>query len=107
MSVPRAVEARRLVGKFVLLVAGVWAMGAVAFIATGLQGSWPPLLNLLVYVAAGVGLVLGAYYSIKLHLTADRSEVDRLLSKAVGYGLAGIAVFAVGFFLIFHFGGSS
>ncbi len=107
MPIPQAIEARRLVGKLVLLVAGVWAMGALAFLAAGVQGSRPPLLNLMIYIATGAALIPGAYYAIRLHLTTERDAVDRLLRRAIGYGVAGIAIFTVGFFLMLQPGGGS
>ncbi|WP_221328352.1 hypothetical protein [Actinoplanes sp. L3-i22] len=103
---PRAIEARRLAGKFVLLVAGVWIMGLVAFIAAGAQGSWLPLPNLLIYLASGAALIPAGYFSVRLHATDDREVLDQLFPRAVWCCLAGVAIFAAGFFLVLQLGGA-
>jgi hypothetical protein len=87
-----AIEAWRLVGKFVLFLALCWLMVLVAGVAGAVRGPRLDPLAFAMFLIPGCALLPGAYYAIKLHRSADPREVNRFWPAAVVYGVAGLVL---------------
>jgi len=81
------------VGKFVLLLAGIWVMILVAGIAVLAQGQTNvPALNWATVLLPGCALVPGAYLSLKLLRTQDSEQIRDLWVKSALYGASGLVI---------------
>jgi hypothetical protein len=87
-----AIEARRLVGKFVLFFALCWLLVLVAGVIGALRGPKLDPLAFAMFLIPGCAFMPGAYYAVKLHRSADLAELNRLWPAAVVYGVAGLVL---------------
>ncbi len=89
-----ALRLRKVVGKFVLVLAGVWVMIVIAVVATLSQddGSSIPALNWILALLPGCALVPGAILSVRLVRSDDQARIKDLWVKSAIYGVAGVAI---------------
>lgn len=89
-----ALQLRKVVGKFVLLLAGVWAMLLIAAVALLPRdnGVGLPGMNWMMAVLPGCALVPGAYVSMRLLRTDEPDRISELWIQAAIYGVAGVAI---------------
>jgi len=89
-----ALRLRKVIGKFVLLLAGVWVMILIASIASAAQpGSVDvPVFNWVMALGPGFALVPGAYVSLKLLRSHDAEEIKSRSVMSAIYGAAGLVI---------------
>ena len=88
-----ATEFQRLLGRFVLFLAGVWVLVLIAGITGSFRGASIPLMNWAIILVPGCAFVPATYYAVKLQMPkTSGEEVKALWPKAAGYGVAGIAL---------------
>jgi hypothetical protein len=87
-----AIEGRRIVGKFVLLLAGAWLVVLLAGIGGIINGAAIPWENWGIILIPGCAFVPATYFAVKLHMTTDPEQLKQFLQKAVIYGLAGLVL---------------
>ncbi|MEV6487084.1 hypothetical protein AB0M20_00390 [Actinoplanes sp. NPDC051633] len=88
-----AVRLRKVVGKFVLLLAGVWVIVLVAGVV--LLASSDAEVNPLSWamiLLPGCALVPGAVISLRLLRSDDPEQVSSLWVKSAIYGVAGLVI---------------
>jgi hypothetical protein len=81
-------EARRLIAKLVLFVAGVWVLFLAAGIAAALTGPFDPI-RFPLFLIPGCAFVPAAYYAIRLHRGDDS---DRAWKFLIIYAIAGVVL---------------
>jgi hypothetical protein len=81
-----ALRLRKLVGKFVLLLAGVWFMILIAVGVALAQGNVKiPALNIATVLLPGCALVPGAYLSVKFLRSESAEQINNLwVWKSIG-----------------------
>jgi hypothetical protein len=99
-----AIELRRLVGKFVLFLALCWLVLLIAGVAGAGGGASYKPLNVAMAVLPGVAFVPAAYFAVRLHLTSDREQLDRIWPRTLVYGIAGLALLFGGTYAIYQMG---
>jgi hypothetical protein len=89
-----ALRLRKVVGKFVLLLAGVWVMVLIASMVSATQpGSVDvPVFNWVMAVGPGFALLPGAYASVKLLRSQDADEIKSRSVMSAIYGAAGLII---------------
>ena len=93
-----AIRLRRLVGKFVLLLASVWLMILIAVVVALAQGDVEiPALNWVTVLLPGCALVPGAYLSIKLLRSQKIEQINDLWVRSGIYGAFGLLIGIVAF----------
>jgi hypothetical protein len=89
---------RKLVGKFVLLLAGVWFMILIAVAVALVQGNVKiPALNIVTAIVPGCALVPGAYLSVKLLRSRSPELIKERWVKPGIYGASGLLIGIVAF----------
>jgi len=81
-------EARRLIAKLVLLLAGVWVLFLAAGIALAFQGPFDPV-RFPLFLIPGCAFVPAAYYALLLHRD-DRAEQS--WKFLIIYAIAGVVL---------------
>lgn len=99
-----AVQGRRLAGKMVLFLVLCWLVVLISGVAGATRGvSFEPL-NILVAVLPGVAFVPAAYFAVRLHLTSERAELDRLWPRTLVYGVAGLVLLFGAAYAVYRMG---
>jgi hypothetical protein len=94
MAEDSAVTLRKVVGKFVLLFAGVWLAMLFAVAVAAVNGGGPkiPLINWGTLLLPGCALVPGAFVSLRLLRAPDIDRIKELWVKSALFGVAGFVV---------------
>jgi hypothetical protein len=89
-----AVTLRKVVGKFVLLFAGVWLALLFAVVVAAVDGGGPtiPLINWGTLLLPGCALVPGAVVSLRLLRAQEIDRIKELWVKSALYGVAGLVI---------------
>jgi hypothetical protein len=81
-------DARRLIAKLVLFLAGVWVLFLAAGIATALRGPFDPI-RFPLFLIPGSAFVPAAYYALVLHRGDDSDRSWKFLAI---YAIAGVVL---------------
>lgn len=87
-----AIQGRRLIGKLILFLTGCWLIVLVAAVAGAFRGASVEPLNFAIMLIPGCALVPAAYFAIGLFRTTDPAQMNRLVPKAIVYGVSGLVL---------------
>lgn len=87
-----AIGGRRLVGKFVLFLVLCWVVVLISGVAGAFRGASFEALNVVLAILPGLAFVPAAYFAVRLHMTADPGQVNRLWPRSLILGIAGLVL---------------
>jgi len=87
-----AVQGRRLIGKLILFLTGCWLLVLAAAVVGALRGASVEPLNFALMLIPGCAFVPAAYFAIGLFRTTDPAQLNKLVPKAIVYGVSGLAL---------------